>query len=213
MPAVHKPTLYLASTNPGKLHEFREAASRRGVAVDVVPGIAGMTPCVEDGLTFEENAGKKARYYSTLAPGLVFADDSGICVDALGGAPGVYSARFAGPRANDEVNNAKLIESLAPYADQQRTAHYVCVVALAEAGRIIAVTEGRADGLILATPRGQGGFGYDPFFLFPPLGLTFAELSPEAKFAVSHRGEAFRKLLDLVKASEESQKSRVESRK
>jgi XTP/dITP diphosphohydrolase len=207
-PGIHNPVLYLASTNPGKLREFREAASGRGITVDAVPGIAGMTPCVEDGLTFEENARKKARYYSTLAPGFVFADDSGICVDALGGAPGVYSARYAGPGASDEANNAKLIESLAPFAEEQRTAHYVCVIALAEAGRIIAVTEGRADGLILPTPRGAGGFGYDPFFLFPPWGRTFAELSPEAKFAVSHRGEAFRKLLDRVENSgDKSQKS------
>jgi XTP/dITP diphosphohydrolase len=198
MQARHNPVLYLASTSAGKFREFREAASRRGVRIDPVPGIASMAPCVEDGSTFEENARKKARYYSTLASGLVFADDSGICVDALRGRPGIYSARFAGLTASDEENNTKLIESLAPFADQQRTAHYVCVIALAEAGRIIALTEGRADGLIVATPRGAGGFGYDPLFLFPPLGQTFAELSPESKFAVSHRGEAFRKLLDQV---------------
>jgi len=198
MRTSHNPVLYLASTNPGKLREFREAASRRGTTIDALPGIARMAPCFEDGSTFEQNARLKARHYSALAPGLVFADDSGICVDALGGGPGIHSARFAGPRASDEANNAKLIVSLAPFEEHQRTAHYVCVIALAEAGRIIAVTEGRAAGLILAEPRGEGGFGYDPYFLFPPLGQTFAELSPEAKFAVSHRGQAFRKLLDYV---------------
>jgi len=211
MRAVDNPMLYLASTNPGKLREFREAARQRGIAVAAVRGIASMSPCVENGLTFEENACTKARYYSTLAAGLVFADDSGICVDALGGGPGIRSARFAGPAASDEANNAKLIESLASFAQEQRTAHYVCVIALAEAGRIIAVTQGRADGLILPAPRGTGGFGYDPFFLFPPLGRTFAELSRESKFAVSHRGEAFRKLLDLVQESGERRESKVES--
>ena len=200
MPAADNRVLYLASTNPGKLREFREAARQRGIAVDAVPGIGGMSPCVEDGLTFQDNACKKARYYSERAPGLVFADDSGICVDALGGKPGLYSARFAGSGAGDEANNTKLIESMAPFSAGQRTAHYVCVIALAEAGRIIAVTEGRTDGMILETPRGEGGFGYDPFFLFPPLQRTFAELSPESKFAASHRGEAFRKLLDQVES-------------
>ncbi|MGO9271966.1 MAG: RdgB/HAM1 family non-canonical purine NTP pyrophosphatase [Terriglobia bacterium] len=211
MRAIHNPVLYLASTNSGKLREFREAASRRGITVEALPGIAGMAPCVEDGATFEENACQKARYYSTLAPGLVFADDSGICADALGGGPGIYSARFAGPGASDEANNAKLIESLAPFTAGQRAAHYVCVIALAEAGRIAAVTEGRADGVILAAPRGAGGFGYDPFFLFPALGLTFAELSPESKFGVSHRGEAFRKLLDRVEEAGDRRESKVES--
>jgi len=201
MRAVHKPVLYLASTNSGKLREFREAASRRGIAVEALPSIEGMAPCVEDGLTFKENACRKARHYSTLSPGLVFADDSGLCVDALGGGPGIYSARFAGPGASDEANNAKLLESMATITAGQRAAHYVCVIALAQAGRIVAVTEGRADGVILATPRGWGGFGYDPLFLFPVLGRTFAELSPESKFVVSHRGEAFRKLLDLVEES------------
>jgi len=211
MHVIQNSVLYLASTNPGKLREFREAASRRGITVEVLPGIDAMTPCVEDGSSFEENACKKARYYSTLVPGLVFADDSGICADALGGGPGVHSARFAGPAASDDANNAKLVEILVPFGEGQRAAHYVCVIALAEAGEIIAVAEGRADGLILAAPRGAGGFGYDPFFLFPPLGKTFAELRPDSKLAVSHRGQAFRKLLDQVEVRVESSESRVGS--
>jgi XTP/dITP diphosphohydrolase len=202
--------LFLASTNPGKLREFRSAALACGIAVETLTGIRQLPACVEDGQTFEENACKKAVHYSRYTDGLVFADDSGIAVDALEGAPGVRSARFAGPLSSDAANNAKLIEelrrvagtrapastALAPGADP--AAHYICVIALARRGQVLAVTEGRADGAILNEPRGSGGFGYDPYFFYPPLGKTFAELSPEEKFAVSHRGEAFRKLLAFL---------------
>ena len=132
--------------------------------------------------------------------GPVFSDDSGLCVDALGGAPGVFSARFAGPQASDEANNRKLLADLHSCHGPQRTARYICVIALAQRGRVLAVTEGRVDGIILEAPRGSGGFGYDPLFFYPPLGKTFAELDPEEKFAVSHRGEAFRKLLNDLTA-------------
>ena len=178
--------------------------------MESVPGIQNLPDCVEDGATFEENARQKALHYSRYVNGPVFADDSGLCVDALGGAPGIHSARFAGPDADDAANNQKLLEELrrvdaadsgrqsqAPGATS-RAAHYICVIALAERGRILTITEGRADGFIIDGPRGTGGFGYDPFFFYPPLGKTFAELSPEEKFAVSHRGEAFRKLLDYL---------------
>jgi XTP/dITP diphosphohydrolase len=160
--------------------------------------------CIEDGQTYEANARKKALYYGRGVNGLMMADDSGICVDALGGAPGVYSARFAGPNATDEENNQLLLRKLreVQYGETasgagpaSRLAHYICVIALAEHGRILTTTEGRADGTILDATRGSGGFGYDPLFYFPPLGKTYAELSPQAKFGVSHRGEAFRKLL------------------
>jgi XTP/dITP diphosphohydrolase len=218
--------LYLASRNPGKLREFREAARSRAIRVECVPGIEDIPSCLEDGTTFEENARKKALHYSAYVSGAVFADDSGISVDALAGAPGVFSARFAGPEATDDENNRKLIEELrladedlqrlqlavesfsplegngnartATYQPLRRTAHYVCVIALAQEGRVLGVTEGRADGVILTEPRGRGGFGYDPCFFFPSLGKTFAELSAEEKFAVSHRGEAFRKLLEML---------------
>ena len=201
--------LYLASANPGKLREFAAAAQPRGIEVRALAGFLRLAPCIEDGATFEENARKKALHYSAFTSELVFADDSGICVDALGGAPGVHSARFAGPNATDDANNQKLIEELrrlerkaresgTNLAPVSRAAHYACVIALARQGRILAVVEGRADGVIVDQPRGTGGFGYDPYFYFPPLGNTFAELSPEEKFAVSHRGEAFRKLLDVL---------------
>jgi XTP/dITP diphosphohydrolase len=225
MPLItrHSP-LYLASSNPGKLREFSQAASARGIAVKALPGIESLPACIEDRRTFEENARKKALHYSAYVSGPAFADDSGICVDALGGAPGVCSARFAGPHATDEENNRKLLEELRRLETIQhssaanlqarlegrgialrlanqpsrRAAHYVCVIALAQGGRIRCVTEGRADGVILDQPRGTGGFGYDPYFFYAPLGKTFAELTPEGKFAVSHRGEAFRKLLDCL---------------
>jgi XTP/dITP diphosphohydrolase len=204
-----KPTvqLWLASTNPGKLREFREGAAARGIGVRSLPGMERLPPCVEDGLTFAENARKKAVYYSREFEGLVLADDSGLCVKALGGAPGVFSARYAGPGASDEENNAKLIAELGlarkaagvdPGGDDLSPAYYECVTALAQGGRVLAVTDGRAHGVIIEDPRGSGGFGYDPYFYYPPLGRTFAELSPESKFAVSHRGGAFRKLLGSV---------------
>jgi XTP/dITP diphosphohydrolase len=193
--------LLLASSNPGKLREFREAAAARGITVEPLPGFEQMPVCVEDGATFTENARKKAVHYSRDVAGFVLADDSGISVDALDGAPGVYSARFAGPEATDRENNQRLLAELqrleaAAGRAVNRAAHYVCVIALAQAGRVLTVVEGRADGVIVDRPRGSGGFGYDPYFLFPRLGKTFAELSPEEKFAVSHRGAAFRTLLD-----------------
>ena len=219
MPLISPPLrLYLASSNPGKLREFSAAALARGIEVEPLPDFESFPACVEDGATFEENARKKALHYSAFVPGAVFADDSGICVDALGGAPGHLSARFAGPTADDDENNRKLLEELrrtdekllpaetlidgrpeAEYQPIRRSAHYVCVIALARGDRVLGITEGKADGVIIAEPRGAGGFGYDPYFLYPPLGKTFAELTAEEKFAVSHRGKAFRQLLDLLK--------------
>lgn len=194
------PTIYLASNNPGKLREFEQAAKAWGIRVQLLPGIDNLPPCLEDGSTFEANARKKALYYSRFTESPVFADDSGLCVDALGGYPGVFSARFAGPEADDEANNQKLLSELAGFPSQQRAAHYACVIALAQCERILTIVEGRADGLIQDEPRGAGGFGYDPYFFYPPLGKTFAELSVEEKFGVSHRGEAFRRLLSYIKS-------------
>ena len=206
-------SLFLASSNPGKLREFREAAAGRGVRVEALPGFAELPGCVEDGETFADNARKKAIHYSRNSPGWVFADDSGICVDALNGAPGVYSARFAGPQATDEQNNERLLAEIhqveaqhraqaatapGPHGLFNRAAHYICVIALAEAGQVLTTVEGRADGVIIDEPRGTGGFGYDPYFFYPPLGKTFAEILAEEKFAVSHRGAAFRQLLDYL---------------
>lgn len=192
--------LYLASSNPGKLREFREAAVGCGWQVEPIPGMDTLPACIEDGETFEENARKKAVHYTRHCPGLVFADDSGLCVPALGGAPGVYSARFAGPEATDAQNNQKLLNELTGARGGDRAAYYVCIIAVAVAreGDAVKTLEGRVEGQILEAPRGEGGFGYDPLFLYEPLRMTFAEISAEEKFAVSHRGQAFRKLLDYL---------------
>jgi XTP/dITP diphosphohydrolase len=205
--------LYFASSNLGKLREFRQAATPRGILIETLPHFDELTACIEDGATFQENAGKKAVHYSRNFQGLVFADDSGLSVNALGGAPGIYSARYAGPDARDEQNNQLLLAELhrveaeqrsqagtvaRPRAPFNRAAHYDCAIALAQLGQLLTVVEGRAEGVIIDEPRGLGGFGYDPYFFYPPLGKTFAEISPEEKFTVSHRGAAFCKLLNYL---------------
>lgn len=184
-------TLYCATTNPGKLREFRLAAERwtgHAVTVETVPGLKEIEPPDETGVTFAENAALKAVYYSRFAPGPVFADDSGLAVDALGGEPGVYSARYAGESATDAANNALLLARMQGVAG--RRARFVCVIALASAGELVETFEGVVEGELLDAPRGTGGFGYDPLFYYPPFGCTLAEASAEQKLAVSHRGKA-----------------------
>jgi XTP/dITP diphosphohydrolase len=186
--------LYCATSNPGKLREFSLAA---GQDWEFVP-LAGIPPCEETGDTFEENAAQKAVYYSRHAPGLLFAEDSGLEVDALGGAPGVRSARFAGEGASDGDNNRALMEKLRGVQD--RSARYVCVIAVAEAGNVLRTFRGEVEGEIIDEPRGANGFGYDPYFYYEPLDLTFAEASAEQKARVSHRGRALAKMLDWLSA-------------
>lgn len=191
--------LYCATTNPGKLREFRMAVESFGggrFEVEPAPGLADLPPCEETGVTFEENATQKAVYYSAHAPGPLFADDSGLEVRALGGAPGVSSARFAGPGATDQSNNRLLLEKLRGVED--RAAQFVCVVALAERGRLTATFRGTVEGRILDEPRGQGGFGYDPLFYYPPFGCTLAEVAAERKLEVSHRGRALAAMLEYL---------------
>ena len=157
----------------------------------------------EDGDTFEANARKKAEHYSRYAAGeIVLADDSGLEVDALGGAPGVHSARYAADQphlltnnTDDEANNARLIRELKKVPPQNRTGRFVCVLGAARDGETLAVFRGQAEGIILDSPRGSNGFGYDPLFYFPQIQKTFAELTPEEKASYSHRGEAFRKFI------------------
>lgn len=185
-------TVYCATGNAGKLREFRLAAAQDGIHVETVPGLAGMPPCEETGATFEANAILKAQYYGVRAPGLLFADDSGLEVDALGGAPGVYSARFAGPDAGDEANNQLLLDRMQGVRD--RTARFVCVIALVNCGRLRQTFRGVVEGRILDAPRGPHGFGYDPLFYYPPFGCSFGEAAPERKLTVSHRGAALRAL-------------------
>jgi len=189
-------TVYCATGNPGKLREFRLAANQAGIQVEPLPGLASILPCEETGSTFEANAILKAEYYGARAPGWLFADDSGLEVDALGGAPGVYSARFAGPDATDESNNRLLLEKLRGVGD--RRARFVCVIALADRGRFCQTFRGTVEGEILGEPRGPNGFGYDPLFYYPPFGCSFGEVAPERKLTVSHRGAALRALFESL---------------
>lgn len=194
--------LFVATTNEGKLADFREAAEEYQIAIDPVPGLRTIPAPHEDGATFEANAIAKAIYYSGFAPSeLVIADDSGLEVDALDGAPGVRSARFAAdtglvdsPDANDNTdvwNNIVLLQKLEGLPMEQRTARYRCVLAAARDGEVLLTAEGTIEGLILEAPHGTGGFGYDPLFYVPTLDQTMADLDIGVKFAISHRGLAF----------------------
>ncbi len=203
--------LYAATTNPGKLREFAESASADGIGVLALPGLKEMPEPVEDALTFMGNAELKAVAYSKLAPGvMVFADDSGLEVNALGGQPGVRSARFAddlgfepGSGTKDERNNRCVLSLLHGLekgsAVNDRRARFVCALALARDGEILLRAEGSVEGEMIDVERGKNGFGYDPMFLIPELGLTTAELGADQKWAISHRGNAFRALLHQLK--------------
>ncbi|MBV8570306.1 MAG: RdgB/HAM1 family non-canonical purine NTP pyrophosphatase [Acidobacteriaceae bacterium] len=189
-------TLYACSTNPGKLKEFALAARYHSFACAVIeplPNLADICPPEEAGRSFEENARLKAYYYSSFTSGIVFADDSGLEVDALGGAPGIYSARYAGPGANDSANNKLLLQKLC--GETNRQARFVCAIAAAHAGQVLYTAHAAVEGEILTSLRGENGFGYDPLFLYPPLQRSLAEIGAEQKFAISHRGKAMRELL------------------
>jgi non-canonical purine NTP pyrophosphatase (RdgB/HAM1 family) len=194
--------LFLASSNPGKLREYRALAEAGTNSVllelELVPEFTTVPEFEENAPTFAENAAGKALHYSRLQEGLVFADDSGLVVPALGGAPGVHSARYAGAGAANSLRIEKLLGEMRDKHEEERAAHFVCAIALAQKGRALAVVTDRVDGEVLQSPRGAGGFGYDPVFYFPALRKTFAELSGEEKNQHSHRGKAFRKLLGAL---------------
>jgi XTP/dITP diphosphohydrolase len=202
--------LHCATTNAGKLREFRLAAEKFGHAsfdIEPVPNLRDIQAPEETGRTFEENAVQKALYYSERAPGLVFADDSGLEALALGGAPGVHSARFAGEAATDEDNNRLLLEKLRGV--KPRAGRFVCVIALAKKGRLVRTFRGVVDGRILEAPQGVNGFGYDPLFWYPPFASSFAEISPERKLLVSHRGRALKDMLDWLARQESVARSKT----
>jgi len=190
--------LYLASGNVGKLREFQALGAGHALELQLLPGFASVPEFEENAPTFAENAAGKALYYSRHRGELVFADDSGLVVPALDGAPGVHSARYAGPRASNEERIAKLLADLRGKQGAPRAAYFVCIIAAAQQGRAVAVFSARVDGEILEAPRGAGGFGYDPVFFFPQLGKSFAELQPEEKNKFSHRGKAFRRLMEVL---------------
>jgi len=191
--------LYLASSNRGKLRELAALAQTEGFALEPLSGYDRLPKFPENEPSFALNALEKALHYSRHADGLVVADDSGIAVDTLGGRPGVHSARYAGPSATDEDNNRKLLEELRSVPEEKRTARYICVLALAQQDRTLALFSAACEGRLLETPRGMGGFGYDPLFFFPPLSKAMAELDVAEKNVHSHRGKAFRKLLSYLK--------------
>jgi XTP/dITP diphosphohydrolase len=185
------PVLVLGTRNAKKRQELAE------ILVDLPIDVRDLTEwpdapeVVEDGRTFEDNARKKARETALSLNQWVLAEDSGLVVPALGGRPGVYSARYAGKQGDDAANNTRLLAELAPLPEDSRSAYYVCVAALADPnGEVKAVTEGRCHGIITKDYRGSGGFGYDPLFLIPEYHRTFGELSPLVKHALSHRARA-----------------------
>ena len=184
--------IYCATTNSGKLREFQLGGLHAGFDVQSLPGLRGLPAPDESADTFIGNATIKALYYSRHAPEAVFVDDSGLAVDALGGAPGVWSARYAGPDADDLANNQLVLERMR--GQSNRAARFVSVIALAQEGRMLETFEGVVEGELLTEPRGNGGFGYDPLFFYPPFGCTLAEATAEQKLTVSHRGQALEKL-------------------
>jgi XTP/dITP diphosphohydrolase len=198
--------ILIATSNPGKLRDFAGAAAAHEVEIAAIPNFAALPVVVEDGLTFEENARKKAEQYSLAVPGeIVIADDSGLEVDALDGAPGVHSARYAADEphkadenTDDDANNARVLRELKSVPTEKRTGRFVCIIAAACDGKTLATFRGVAEGVILDHLRGTGGFGYDPMFYFPQIQKTFAELTPEEKSKYSHRGAAFRAFLEWI---------------
>ncbi|GBL47365.1 nucleoside 5-triphosphatase RdgB [Sulfuriferula multivorans] len=193
--------LIIASNNPGKLREISRILAPLGF--EAVPQSAYNVPEAEEPyVTFVENCIAKARHAAHLTGLPALADDSGICVDALGGAPGVYSARYAGEPKSDQRNNEKLIAALAGQSNRQ--AHYYCVIVYlrhADDPQPL-IAEGSWHGEIIDTPRGDGGFGYDPYFLVPALGKTGAELAPDEKNTISHRGKALLQLVDKLRSGQ-----------
>jgi XTP/dITP diphosphohydrolase len=199
------PMLVLGTTNEGKLRELLELLAPFGIPCGSLRGLAGAVDVEETGDTFAANAALKAGQQAAALNAWVLAEDSGLVVDALGGAPGIYSARFSGPvppgatGSNDDRNNALLLERLAGRPRHERTAHYACHAALADpTGAIVAVSQGECRGLIAEARQGAGGFGYDPLFIVPEYHRTFGELAPAVKAVISHRARAMRAIMPAI---------------
>jgi XTP/dITP diphosphohydrolase len=200
-------TVCCATSNPGKLREFRLAGETFGrVRVDPLPGLGELRAPEETGSTFEENAIQKALYYGAQWSGYVFVDDSGLEVDALGAAPGVQSARFAGEGAGDADNNLLLLRRMDGVRD--RGAQFVCVIALAHAGQVVGTFRGVVRGRLTDEPQGGNGFGYDPLFFYEPFGCTFGEAAADAKMQVSHRAQALRTMFTWLSNNASSSENR-----
>lgn len=187
--------IVLATKNAGKVAEIREALSGLPYKVLSLADLGDFPEAPEDGQTFFENASFKAKFYAGLTGRLCLADDSGIEVDYLSGAPGVYSARYAGEDATDEENNQKLLRELNGVAPEKRTGRFRCVLVLADKEKIWYTADGTVEGILLSEPRGTNGFGYDPLMFYPELNCTLAEISGTEKNKISHRGRAVRELV------------------
>lgn len=192
-------TLLVATSNPGKIREIRTVLADLSITLVGLDAFGDLPDAVEDADTFAANAEIKAKHYAALTNRIALADDSGLEVDALHGAPGVRSARFAGPQRNDLDNNAKLVEMLRTVPQPDRTARFRCAMVLADAHRVIARAEGTLDGQIIDEPRGHNGFGYDPHFLLPEIGQTTAQIDPDHKNKISHRGQAVRRIAEQIR--------------
>jgi non-canonical purine NTP pyrophosphatase (RdgB/HAM1 family) len=182
--------LLLATGNLKKLKEIEEILKDLPVECLTLRDFPGIREVEETGKTFEENAGIKALGYAGQTGLLTLGEDSGICCDALDGAPGVFSARFCGESKSDDANNEKLLAMMNHVPEGRRTAYYESSIALAEPGKLVGVVKGQVHGMIARSLSGSGGFGYDPLFFYPPFGKTFGEVSSEMKHSVSHRGQA-----------------------
>jgi XTP/dITP diphosphohydrolase len=202
-PPVPRKSLVVATTNPGKLQEFRALLADLPFDLRSL-GELGIAPPEESGASFLENALLKARHAAAAGNAAAIADDSGLEVDALGGAPGIYSARYGGPDADDALNNAKLLNALRGVPRERRQARYRCALVFVAGPRDPAplIAEGVWEGCILESPKGEGGFGYDPYFWLPDLGLTAAQLGVADKNRRSHRGIALRNLREQLAARE-----------
>lgn len=190
--------LLVATGNPGKLRELKQLLAPLDFDVMGLDQLDKPPVVEEDGATFTDNARKKALTLARFSGCLTLADDSGLCVDVLDGAPGVFSARYAGEQGDDKANNAKLIKALRETPLKQRKAHFHCCIALAWPDERCKIVEGQVDGLIINQERGTHGFGYDPLFLVPEYGKTMAELPAEIKNRISHRGRALQRILPLL---------------
>lgn len=190
--------ILLATRNPGKIREIREIAADHAIVWHALDEYADLPDAPETGQTFAENARQKALYYASATEFDTLADDSGLEVDCLGGAPGIRSARFAGPACDDAANNSKLIEALSGVPRERRSARFRCAMAWVHDGAVALETEDTIEGVIVDDPRGANGFGYDPHFFVPALDRTLAEAAPQQKNALSHRGKALRTMLALI---------------
>lgn len=193
------PTLLLATHNPGKIREYRALLADLPVTVLSLAEAGIELEVPETGTTFAENAVLKARAYAKHSGHWAWADDSGLEVDALGGRPGVYSARYAGPQASDEERHRRLLAELQAFPPEQWTARFRCVIAIARPDGALLTAEGTVEGHITDRPRGEHGFGYDPIFYLPSHKATMAELPPAEKNRISHRGQAARQAKALLR--------------